>query len=395
MRILFAHNRYRHVGGEDLAADVEMQLLTRHGHTTELLEADNSDIVGLSGKVKAALETVYSPASKKKMAARIESFRPDIVHIFNFFPLLSPSIHYACFEAGIPVVQKLSNFRLICPGSLLLRNDRVCEDCVGKSIPWPGILHACYRDSVAGSAAVAAMLTAHSFLGTWKNNVSAYIARTDFSRNKFIEGGLPARKIGIIPSFAPEPGRTGDGSGGFVLFAGRLSAEKGLETLLAAWDRMSNLPFRLLVAGDGPLRDQVLSRTRTGRVEYLGPLPRTEIQQLLFQAALLVYPSVCYENFPLSIVEAFAAGVPVVASGLGAMAEIIEDRRTGLHFRPGDPEDLAAQIQWASSHPWEVTQMSHEARSEYLSKYTPERNYQLLIKLYETAMATRGAAQPV
>jgi glycosyltransferase involved in cell wall biosynthesis len=387
MKILFAHNRYQNLGGEDLAARVEMELVAGHGHTVDLLEVDNTDIVGFRGKAKAALGTIYSRTSKKRLTERIGSFRPDVVHIFNFFPLLSPSIHYACREAGVPIVQKISNFRLICPSALLMRDGQVCEECVGKLIPWPGVQHACYRHSRAGSIVVAAMLAAHRLLGTWENVIDAYIARTNFSRSKLIEGGLPETKIAIIPSFAADPGRSGDGSGRFALFAGRLSPEKGITTVLSAWDRLNGLPLRLKVAGDGPLTDEVMRRTVGGRVEYLGPLSRGAVQSLMREAALLVFPSTCYENFPLSIVEAFASGVPVVASGIGAMAEIIEDRRTGLLFRTGDPEDLATKIEWVAAHPGDMAWMRREARAEYLLNYTPERNYQLLIRLYHRVIA--------
>lgn len=389
MRILFAHNRYQNVGGEDLAADVEMELVKRHGHTTELFEVDNAEISGFRSKSKAALGTVYSRTSKARFAEKIRSFKPDIVHIFNFFPLLSPSVHYACRDAGVPVIQKISNFRLICPSALLLRDEHVCQDCIGKVIPWPGVLHKCYRDSVAGSTVVAAMLAVHRLLGTWEKIVDAYIARTGFSRDKLIEGGLPADKIGIIPSFAQDPGSSTNGSGRFAFFAGRLSSEKGIATLLSAWDHLNGSSISLKVAGDGPLRDQVTRRAERGGIEYLGALSRDEVQAIMHQAAFLVFPSVCYENFPLAIVEAFASGVPVVASGMGAMAEIIEDRRTGLHFRPGDPEDLAAKIAWAADHPAEIGRMRREARAEYLSKYTPERNYDLLMELYHRTISAR------
>lgn len=391
MRILFAHNRYRNIGGEDLAARVEMDLLAEHGHSTELFEADNTGIIGLHGNAKAALGTVYSTGSKRKFAARLGSFRPNIVQVFNFFPLLSPSIHYACREAGVPVVQKISNFRLICPGALLMRDGSVCEDCIGKLVAWPAIQHACYRESRAGTAVVAAMLASHRLLGTWEKTVDAYIARTRFSRNKLIEGGLPPDKISIVPSFAPDPRKAGDADGGFALFAGRLSAEKGIATLLAAWDGLQRSPLRLKIAGDGPLLPEVVRHADRSGVEYLGALPRQEIQALLHSATVLVYPSVCYENFPLSIVEAFAAGVPVVASGMGAMAEIIEDGRTGLHFRPGDPEDLAAKIEWASRHPAEMACMRREARAEYLSKYTPQQNYRILMEMYERVLCAKSS----
>jgi glycosyltransferase involved in cell wall biosynthesis len=337
----------------------------------------------------AAIGTVYSWGSKKRFLERIKSFHPDIVHVFNFFPLLSPSIHYACWDAGVPVIQKISNFRLICPGGLLLRETRACHDCVGKVIAWPGLRHACYRESRTASAVVVAMLAAHRLMKTWERVVDAFIARTNFSRGKLIEGGIPANRIAIVPSFAPDPGTPGDGSGRYILFAGRLAPEKGVTTLLAAWERLKNLNVTLKIAGDGPLREAVARGADKGRFEYLGVLSRQEIQSLLLRASALVYPSDCYENFPLSIVEAFACGVPVIASGIGAMAEIIEHGRTGLHFQAGNSEALADAIQWAATHPGETTRMGREARAEYLQKYTPERNYQLLIDLYRRAISGR------
>ena len=389
MRILFAHNRYQQLGGEDLAATVEMALLKERGHSIDLFEIDNAEIVGPISKAKTALRAVYSSTSRRKLTARLRSFGPDIVHVFNFFPLLSPSIHYACRDAGVPVVQKISNYRLICPGTLLLRKGRVCEDCVGKIIPWPGIAHACYRDSRAASTAVAAMLATHRLLQTWKKVVDAYIARTSFSRSKLIEGGLPADKIAIIPSFAPDPGDSAPDNENFALFAGRLTPEKGIATLISAWNRLNGSALPLKVAGDGPLRDEVIRHASPGCVEYVGALPRAQVQSLMRKASFVVFPSVCYENFPLSIVEAFAAGRPVVASRIGAMAEIIEDGRTGLHFRPGEADDLAAKIEWALGHTAEMARMGREARADYLLKYTPEKNYEMLTQLYERAICAK------
>lgn len=392
MRLLLIHNRYRSLGGEDLAAKAERELLERNGQTIDLCEADNAEIIGMAGKVRAAWGTVYSQSAKKRIAARIRAFRPDVVHVFNFFPLFSPSIHHACREAGVPVVQKISNFRLMCLNSSLMRDGCVCEECIGKTIPWPGVWHACYRGSWAGSAAVAAMIATHRLLGTWTNVVDGYIARTGFSRKKLIEGGLPAKKITVIPSFSPDPGDMGDGDGRFALFVGRLSAKKGIETLFSAWDRLK-APIKLKVAGNGPLREDVERRAADGRIEYLGMLSREAVIRLMRDAAFLVFPSVWYECFPLAIVEAFACGLPVVASKMGAMEEIIDDGRTGLHFRPGDAEDLAAKVEWAVGHPKEMARMRHEARSEYLAKYTPERNYELLMELYGRVTARRNATK--
>lgn len=395
MKILCAHNRYQHLGGEDLAAKVEMELLESRGHTVELFEADNAEIVGVPAQLQAALGTVYSPGARKRFAEKIRACKPDLVHIFNFFPLLSPSIHYACREAGVPVIQKISNFRLLCPSALLLRKGRVCEDCVGKLVPWPGVLHGCYRDSVVGSAVVATMLATHRLMGTWEKVVDGYIARTNFSRDKLVEGGLPAEKIDIIPSFANDPGNSrdpGERNGGFALFAGRLTPEKGIATLLSAWDRLKGTPIRLKVVGGGPLGGEVARRSVGGNVDYLGEMSRREVQSLMRAAAFLIFPSACYENFPLAIVEAFAAGVPVVASRLGAMAEIVKDSLTGLHFAPNDAEDLAGKVEWVWGHPQETREMGRNARAEYQAKYTPERNYQLMMQMYERVLKARGLA---
>jgi glycosyltransferase involved in cell wall biosynthesis len=381
LKVLLLHNQYQQAGGEDVVVRAERELLESHGDEVALLEADNADIDGLIARVKAAAGTIYSPRAKSRVVTRIAAFRPDVVHVHNFFPLLSPSIYYACREAGPPVVQTLHNYRLVCPNAQLLRDGRVCEDCVDKVVPWPGVLHSCYRGTRAGSAVVAAMIAVHRLMGTWKNAVDEFVALTDFSRNKLIEGGLPEAKVTVKPNFVPDSGSVGEGRGGFALFTGRLSPEKGITTLLSAWKR-TNRAIPLKIAGDGPLASEVCRSTVRGSVEYLGAQPRERVQALMRDAAFLVFPSVWYEGLPMVIVEAFSVGLPVIASNLGSMATLVEHGRTGLHFRPGDAEDLAAKVEWAVSHPEEMARMRCEARSEYLAKYTPERNYKMLMEIY-------------
>jgi glycosyltransferase involved in cell wall biosynthesis len=381
MRVLVLHNRYQQAGGEDVVVQAERELLVRHRHDVELFEADNTEIAGLGDRMRAALGTVYSLGTRKRVAARITSFQPDLVHTHNFFPLLSPSVYYACHEASVPVVQTLHNYRLICPNAQLLRDGNICEDCLGKSVPWPGVVHACYRGSRMGTAAVAMMISVHRRMGTWANVVDEFVALTDFSRNKLIEGGLPAEKITVKPNFVADPGSAGNGRGGIALFIGRLSAEKGVTTLLSAWERL-NRAIPLKVAGDGPLADQVRRALAHGSVEYLGAQPRERVQALMRDAAFLVFPSVWYEGLPMVIIEAFSVGLPVIASNLGSMASLVEHGRTGLHFRAGDAGDLAAKVEWAVSHPEEMARMRRETRAEYLAKYTPERNYEMLMEIY-------------
>lgn len=369
----------------------ERDLLESHGHDVDVLEADNAEITGIARRVKAAFGMIYSPEAKSRVAQLIGEFQPDVVHVHNFFPLLSPSIYYSCREAGIPVVQTLHNYRLICPNAQLLRDGRVCEDCVGKAFAWPGVLHGCYRGSRTASAAVAAMIAVNRRMGTWNSAVDIFIATTDFARSKLIEGGLPAERIAVKPNFAPDPGGMGDGDGGFALFVGRLSAEKGITTLLSAWDLLHGL-VPLKVVGDGPSSEEVARCVATGRIEYIRSQPHQKILSLMSGAAFLLFPSVCYEGLPMVIVEAFSVGLPVLASKLGSMASLIEHGRTGLHYLPGDAEDLAASVRWAVANREEIDRMRREARAEYLLKYTPDRNYQLLMDIYDFAIRSRSCS---
>jgi glycosyltransferase involved in cell wall biosynthesis len=311
-----------------------------------------------------------------------------VAHFHNTFLRISPSAYYACRAAGVPVVQTLHNYRLLCPAATFYRAGGVCEACLGRLVPWPGVVHSCYRGSPAASGVVTAMLTTHNLLRTWTRLVDVYIALTEFARQKFIEGGLPAEKIIVNPNFVdPDPGlRESDGS--YALFVGRISPEKGVRLLLRAWQGLKGKPLKIV--GNGPLIDEVrafVQQQRLECVEVLGPHPREEVLSLMKQARFLVFPSEWYECFPLTIAEAFACGVPVIASRLGAMAEIIEEGRSGLHFTPGDPEDLLAKVEWAYTHPPEMVQMGRRARQEFEAKYTAERNYERLRNVYGLAIA--------
>jgi glycosyltransferase involved in cell wall biosynthesis len=284
------------------------------------------------------------------------------------------------------VIQTLHNYRLLCPVALFFRDGRVCEDCMGKAVPWPGVVHGCYRGSRAASGVIATMLTVHRALRTWTEMVDVYVALTEFARDKFIEGGLPAGKIVVKPNFvAPDPGQ-GPGGGGYALFVGRLAPEKGTGTMLAAWDRLgTRIPLKIV--GDGPLRDRVMgAAARQSNVEWLGHMPVADVHELMGKADMLVFPSQWYETFGRVAAEAFAAGTPVIAANIGAVAELVEHGRTGLKFRPGDPGDLVTQVEWALSHPAGLRSMREEVRAEFEAKYTAERNYRTLMEIYEAAL---------
>jgi glycosyltransferase involved in cell wall biosynthesis len=391
MKIVVAHNFYRQPGGEDQCVATEVAMLTARGHAVTQYCLRNESIDSM-GRLDLASRTIWSQPAFQELRDLFRTHRPQIAHFHNTFPLISPAAYYAARAEDVRVVQTLHNFRLCCANALLFRNGEICEDCVGKAIPWPGVLHKCYRDSRAASGATAAMLTVHRALGTWRKAVDMYIVLTESSRRKLVGGGLPAEKIAIKPNFAyPDPG-PGTGSGGFGLFVGRLSAEKGVETLLEAWRQLGRtLPLKFV--GDGPMKAAAEeAAANDAAIQWLGSLPLDAVYALMGQAMFLVVPSQCYENFPRVVIEAFAKGTPVIASKLGAMAEIVADGRTGLHFRPGDPVDLAAKVRQIVADPLDLARMRQAARQEFDRAFTVDANYKTLMAIYEEALSGRPGA---
>lgn len=388
MRVLVVHNYYQQAGGEDAVVSAETALLRRHGHEVVEYTEHNREIDHMA-RLGVASRAIWSRPSRQRLRGMLEDKAFDVAHFHNTFPLVSPSAYYACQGAGVPVVQTLHNYRLLCPSATFFRDGRVCEDCLGKSVPWPGVRHACYRASRHQTAVVTAMLTVHSWLRTWESQVALYVALTEFGRSKFIEGNLPAERIVVKPNFVdPDPG-VQRGRGTHALFVGRLSPEKGLRTLAGAWRTLRGIP--LAIVGDGPSRPELESLIREhgleASLELLGHRNREEVMASMRGARFLIFPSESYESFGLSVVEAFACGLPVIASRLGAMAEIVDDGVTGLHFTPGNTEDLAAKVTWAWQHPEQMQQMGRAARSVYEARYTADRNYQRLMDIYQMAVS--------
>jgi glycosyltransferase involved in cell wall biosynthesis len=393
MRVLMLHNRYLVPGGEDQSTMAEVALLRETGCTVELLERNNREIEHL-GRMGAALHTVWSQRSYRAVFHQLRSGRFDVLHVQNFFPLWSPSVYYAAAKAGVPVVQTLRNYRLLCVNSLFFRDGHPCEECLGRSIQWPGMLHACYRDSRAGSAVVAGMTGLHRLLGTWRAKVDVYIALTSFARDKFIAGGLPADKIVIKPNFVHPDPVVGNGGGGYALYVGRLSQEKGIATLLEAWTAADH-PLPLKIVGIGPCADAVTTAAAAypSRIQYLGHKSSAETLGLMRNAELLVFPSACYEGMPRSIIESFSVGTPVLASKIGAGITMVEPDKTGFHFKSGDAGDLRRLAEWSSRNLDVVRALRPNARAEFKSKYSGPANAEKLLSIYLQARQRMGNAQ--
>ena len=377
MRILLAHNRYQQAGGEDAVLAEEQKLLLQNGVEVELYEQDNHNIANMQ-PLQVAVDTIWSRRTTAEITERIRQFRPDVIHVHNTFPLISPSLYFAADKQGVPVVQTLHNFRLFCAQAMFMRNGSVCEDCIGH-VPWRGVMRRCYRESGTQSAVVVGMQSLHRWLGTYRNKVTRYIALNNFCRDKFIEAGLPAERIAIKPNFvdlaAPEIATRRGG-----LFVGRLAAEKGIGTLAQAVGLYPDAHINVI--GHGPEEQKLHGLSP---ISLLGWMQSPEIYERMARASYLVMPSIWYENFPRTLVEAYACGLPVIASRLGAMAELVHDGKTGLLFNPGDADDLAQKLRWADAHLDEMQRMGEAARREYETNYTSEINFRQLMHIYDEA----------
>lgn len=386
-KVLLVHNTYQQAGGEDQVFAAEGSLLEEKGHEVRRYQLHN-DAVGEKGKLGLAMAAFWNRQSHRELQDLLSEFQPDIVHVHNTLPLVSPAVYYAAQKAGAAVVQTLHNFRLFCPKALLFRNGQPCEDCLGKPLAWRGVVHACYRDSRAATAVSAASTGFHRALGTYGRKIDRYIALTEFGAEKARQGGLPPEKVCVKPNFLSEDPGVGEGKGGYALFVGRLSSEKGIYVLLKAFAQNPGIPLK--IAGSGPEENAVRKAAdASDYITYLGKQPREAVLDLMRDAAFLIFPSVWYETFGLVAAEAFACGTPVIASNLGAPGEIVTHQQTGLHFRPGDATDLARQIHWLCQHAKDLARMRHNARREYEEKYTAERNYELLMDVYREARAAK------
>lgn len=392
MRILLLHNRYQFAGGEDAVVRSEASMLRGYGHDVEVVEVNNDSIQGPRSKASAALHAFYSQASYRAVRRALSCFRPDVVHIHNWFPVLSPSVFFACAHSGIAAVQTLHNYRLTCSNALLFRDGAPCEDCVGSWLPVSGVLHGCYRGSRLGSAVVGAVMRTHELIGTWKK-VRMFIAVSEFQRSLLVRAGVPKEKTVVKPNFVDEDPGVGHGEGGYALLVSRLTPEKGLRTVLRAWEKLGD-KTPLIIVGDGPLAQEVRERAGSMRgVSYVGPKPPSEVFAYMQRAMVLLFPSEWYETFGRVAAEAYAAGTPVIGSRIGAVAEIVDDKKTGLYFTPGSADDLAAKVMQIACNPDVQMRMRGEARACFEKNFTKEANYRALMEIYRQARGLPAAVQ--
>lgn len=390
---LLVHNHYREPGGEDRVFESECRLLERAGINVLRYEVHNEHVDILS-PITLAAKSVWNRTTYRAVSELLESTPCDVVHVHNTLPIASASVFVAARRAGSAVVQTLHNYRMVCPSATLFRDGHTCELCVSQPLALSGIRHACYRHSRPATAVVAASTFIHRTIGTYAQNIDRFIALTNFAREKLIEGGIAAHQVVVKPNFTePESRHRGNARDG-ALFVGRLTEGKGVRTLLDAWQRNPDLP-PLRIAGDGPLRPLAESVSVSNKnVTVLGPLSQTAVREEMCGAALLVFPSLWFEGFPMTIVEAFSLRVPVVASRIGSVAEIVTDGECGLTFTPGDAVGLADAVRRLISDPDLNQALGDGALRRYESRYTPEANLEQLLRIYGDAIERR-ARRPI
>lgn len=392
MKVLAVHNFYRASApsGENAVYGNEAEMLRSRGIEVVAYTKDNEILSSFFHRLRVPPRMCWSRESYREIRSLIAREKPDVAHFHNIWYLISPSAYRACRDAGVPVVQTLHNFRMFCMNGAFSRAGRVCEDCLGRS-SLPGLVHGCFRNSRLFSLPLAFAQEAHRRIGTWQNGVDRYIALTEFAREKFAEAGLPQERISVKPNFVPDPPAPSSGAGDGVICAGRLSAEKGVSVLIRAFreiaPRHPGLTLRIL--GDGPLRRDLEAEARGSPIEFLGARPRAEAVRMIGNSKFLVLPSVCYEMFPLSVLEAFACGRAVVAPRFGSSECVVEDGETGLLFEPGNPKDLAVRLDALLRDEGLCARMGENARAEFEAKYTEDRNFGELMAVYRFAADRR------
>lgn len=397
MHILVVHNHYvsAQPSGENRVVDQEVRLLREAGHRVEMFERRSDDIAARSllGKAAVPLLVPWNPAVRAELAARLRTERPDVVHIHNVFPLLSPAVLAACADAGVPVVATLHNYAQVCPPGTLRRDGRPCTECVGSAAPLPAVRHGCYRNSRLATVPLAVSLSVNR--RRWWSGVERFFCISAAQRDVLVRAGMPAERLAVKHNFVPDPGARRAGAGQHLLYLGRLAEAKGVRLLMAAWDEIAadgGVGVPLVLAGSGPLEQEVTAWA-AGRddVRYVGLYDPAQCEQAVARSVAVVAPSMSLETFGLVVAEAMAAGVPAVAAGHGAFVELVEDGGTGLLHRPGEPASLAFCIRRITAEPDRNREMGRAARLRYEQGFSPAVGLERLVDGYRTAIAGRSA----
>lgn len=379
--ILMVHNFYQIGGGEHTVFQQEVKLLRDHGHKVVLYTRHNDELnKSFIKKALLPFTTLFSLKTYRDIRRIIREEKIDIVHCHNTFPLISPSVYYAARREGRPAVQTIHNFRFLCPNALCFREGTICEDCLGGSFR-PALRHGCYRQSKLQTAVVVSMLKLHRLLGTYRKISMIFL--TDFNRNKFLSL-IPkeAPHVYIKPNFEDlplSPAPLSDIQRNKMVYIGRLDENKGLRHLLECWEEVP-AEYHLHIYGAGPLEALIKEKMKKQpNIYWMGFQPQQEVWEDWRTACAMIFPSICYEGFPMTLIESLALGVPVLTCDIGNQAAVIEEGRTGYHYAPGDREGFRNQLERIRDH---QAALKRHCREEYEERYTPDKNYEMLNSIY-------------
>lgn len=393
LHIVMLHNRYQFAGGEDASTAADVALLREFGHQVSLIEIHNDQIKAFSRLDKLGLffTTAWNPKMYRQLRSQLQSLRPDLLHVQNFFPLFSPAVHAAARSLGIPTIQHLHNFRLGCLNSYLLRGNQICEACVGRN-PWRGVVHRCYRQSLPASLAVWGMLTFNRWRQTWQREVDAFIVPSQFAAHKLTEIGVPRDRLQVKFSAIADPGSVSQPLPAVptFLFVGRLSPEKGAMTLLQAWAALAQPSWQLAIVGTGPQEielKQFVANQHLANVQFHGQRSPEQVISLMRSATAIAIPSQCYETFGRIVVEAFACSRAVLASNLGALSELVQSEQTGFLLPHDQIDAWVERLRWSGEHPTAIATLGNAARQAYEQCYSPAATYQQLIEVYQRVLS--------
>jgi glycosyltransferase involved in cell wall biosynthesis len=395
MKILLVHNFYGSSApsGENTVFEAERELLKSHGHTVIEFTRHSDEIRarGLTGKIIGALSTPWNSFSLRKLRTLIKNEKPDIMHVHNFFPLISPSVFHAAKATGTATVFTLHNYRIFCAAGIPMRDGAVCTECIDKCSAWPALKYGCYRESRIATIPLAVMIALHRRLGTWRKHADAFITLTEFQRRTVVRAGLPESRTHVKPHFYADPPAAipflkRDGE---AVFIGRISREKGVDVLINAWHRMGCEAPHLEIIGDGPEKVRLSRAVRDAGLEnwiaFSGQLSFSDTQKRLANARALILPTLCFEGFPMVIREAFALGVPVIASRIGSIPDIVSDGQNGMLFEPGNDRELCRCVDAIDT----FQPLAAAAYEEFKRKYTAGSNIQTLMDIYQSAIKQR------
>lgn len=391
MHLIIGHNFYSSAtpSGENQVFEAERQLMLQNNHTLELFTRHSDEIRGKGayGVIQGALATPWNQSMAKSIRKKVKEFKPDVVHIHNTFPLLSPAVFYAIGKRAARVLT-LHNYRLFCPAAIPMRDGKVCTKCIDKRSPIPSMIHGCYRGSRAATLPLALSVGLHRILGTWTNQVDAFICLSEFQRQLMVDAGLPREKLHVKPNFYPgKPCMIPwEKRKPYVVFAGRLTAEKGVVNLLRAWQAWGASAPELRLVGDGELRSELEQMADGLPVRFLGQLSAKKAQAEIANASLQILPSECFEGFPMVVREAFAFGTPAAVSNIGPLPTIVGHKNNGIVFQPANPQSLLQEVRTAWETPGMLEQLGRGARAEFERKYTEEANYTTLMEIYRKAI---------